>query len=122
MAVNMISKNEYMKRTRIKTDEWISRLSRLDTEARDAGEAVRIKCELRIADFRGALEGFQEKITKIEEADNREWEEQRDDAENDFSALEESFGSVSRDINKIIQGISSVGGSDIPRDADEWDH
>ncbi|RPI33923.1 MAG: hypothetical protein EHM54_10140 [Nitrospiraceae bacterium] len=111
-----------MNKTRAKTDEWIARLSLLDTEAGEAGDSVRIKCALRIADFRVALEAFQAKMKKLEESDDRKWEEQRADAENAFSALEESFDRVCGDIKKTIRGNSSLDESNVPRDEDAWDH
>lgn len=103
-------------------DEWVSRLALLHTEAREAGEAARIGSEMRIADFREALEDFQAKMRKIEEADDRKWEAQRTDAYNAFYSLEDTFRKVSGDIRKMIRGASSEDDASVPGDEDEWDH
>ncbi|MBI5664654.1 MAG: hypothetical protein HZC49_06165 [Nitrospirae bacterium] len=122
MAVDVLPKKEHVRRVMTRIDEWVSRLALLHTEAREAGEAARIGSEMRIADFREALEDFQAKMRKIEEADDRKWEAQRTDAYNAFYSLEDTFRKVSGDIRKMIRGASSEDDASVPGDEDEWDH
>lgn len=121
MTMGVQTKKEYIEKTKNKTDEWITRLALLDAHAREMGENVRIKCELRFWDFRMLLDVFQAELIKIKKAGDTYWGEQHKGLADAFSSLEDSFERAVLGCQKVMDENAPLGVHD-SSDEDEWDH